>query len=211
MQDWTRLQWQVRSYFDVWTELLERAPRGRPLVVGIDGHSGSGKTTLADALASVEPHTAVIHTDDVAWQHSFFDWNDLVIEHLLQPIHQGHVPVSYRPPGWIEHGREGEIFIAPTVTAVLVEGVGVASREVRPWLDTVIWVHVRCEVGRQRLVAKGDTDAFINDWMSQEDAFLDDHRPWEAADLLVAGELGQPAHNGRYGNVVTAQGPGRAT
>jgi hypothetical protein len=24
---------------------------------------------------------------------------------------------------------------------------------------------------------------------------------------LVAGELGQPAHNGRYGNVVTDQGP----
>ena len=72
-----------------------------------------------------------------------------------------------------------------------------ARREVRPWLDAVVWVHARKEVGRQRLVARGvDTDNFIDDWMAQENTFLDDQRPWEIADLLVAGELGQPSRNG---------------
>lgn len=207
--DTTELQWRIRSRLDVWTELLERAPARRPFVVGIDGHSGSGKTTLANGLAAVSPHTAVVHTDDLAWHHSFFDWSELLDEHLLTPLRDGRTPISYRPPGWVRLGRPGAITIAADTTAVLVEGVGVARREVRPRLDAVIWIHARSEVGRRRLVAKGDSEAFINDWMRQENALLAEHRPWEVADLIVAGELGQPSRTGRYGNVVTAPGPRR--
>jgi hypothetical protein len=52
-----------------------------------------------------------------------------------------------------------------------------------------------------------DEVAFAEERMRQGDAFLAEHRPWDVADVLVAGALGQPAHNGRYGNVVTARGP----
>jgi hypothetical protein len=91
---------------------------------------------------------------------------------------------------------------------VLVEGVGAARREVRPFLDTVVWVHARAAVARRRMITKGaDTEQFIDAWMDQENALLNDHRPWEAAHLLVSGELGQPALTGKYGNVVTAPGP----
>ena len=207
--DPTGLQWHIRSYFDVWTDLLERAPQRRPIVIGVDGHSGSGKTTLANGLAAVEPHTAVIHTDDVAWHHSFFDWEGLLIDHLLKPLHQGCLPVSYRPPGWVRKDRPGAITVAADTTAVLVEGVGVARREVRTWLDAVMWVYADDDIGHQRMVARGESTAFIDDWMAQENRLLTEHRPWEIADLLVAGELGQPSHDGRYGNVVTAPGPGR--
>jgi energy-coupling factor transporter ATP-binding protein EcfA2 len=205
--DPTPLHWHIRSYFDVWTELLERAPEGRPLVIGIDGHSGCGKTTLANGLAAIEPHTAVIHTDDVAWHHSFFDWGELMVEHLLKPLHQGRIPISYRPPGWVRRNRPGAITVAADTTVVLVEGVGVARRETRSWLDVVTWVYAPNTAGRRRLVTRGDSDAFIEEWMTQENGLLAEHRPWEVADLLVAGELGQPSHNGRYGNVVTAPGP----
>ena len=41
-------------------------------IIAIDGRSGSGKTTLASALVEVLPEAFVVHTDDVAWHHSFF-------------------------------------------------------------------------------------------------------------------------------------------
>lgn len=205
--DPTGLRWRIRSYFDLWTELLEHAPEGRPLVIGIDGHSGCGKTTLATGLAALEPHASVIHTDDVAWHHSFFDWGELLVEHLLIPLHEGRIPISYRPPGWVRLNRAGAITIAADTTSVLIEGVGVARREVRSLLDAVVWVYARNTVGRQRLVARGDSDEFINDWMTQENVFLADHRPWDVADLFVAGDFGQPSRDGRDGNVVTAPGP----
>jgi len=210
--DPTDVQWRIRSYQDVWDELLARNPRGRALVVGIDGHSGSGKTTLARGLAALDRNTAVVHTDDLAWHHSFFGWAELLIDHLLTPAREGRLPISYRPPAWVRRDRTGAITIPEGTSAVLVEGVGVARREVRPWLDVVVWVHARAEVGRRRVIAKGvDTEKFVDDWMNEENVFLAEHRPWDVADVVVAGELGQPALTGRYGNVVTASGPVQVT
>ncbi|RDH78759.1 hypothetical protein DVS77_09060 [Mycolicibacterium moriokaense] len=203
--DPTAVRWRVRSYLDVWDDLLVHRPAERPMVVGIDGHSGSGKTTLAAGLAAIEPHTAVVHTDDLAWHHSFFGWAHLLIDHLLRPVHGCRLPIRYRPQAWVQRERPGSIAIPTDTTAVLVEGVGVASREVRPWLDAVIWVHARAAVGLRRVVSRGvDTDEFIDDWMKQENDFLAQHRAWETADVIVAGELGQPSPTGRYGSVVTA-------
>jgi len=203
--DPTEVQWRIRSYPEVWEDLLAHRQSGHPLVVGIDGHSGSGKTTLARGLAALDRGTAVVHTDDLAWHHSFFGWADLLIDHLLAPVHEGRLPISYRPTAWVQLNRAGAITISEDISAVLVEGVGVARSEVRPWLDAVVWVHARAEVGRRRVIAKGaDTEKFINEWMSKENDFLSEHRPWDIAEVVVAGELGQPTLTGRYGNVVTA-------
>jgi hypothetical protein len=200
--DPTGLHWYVRTYFDVLNELLDIAGKS-PGVFAIDGHSGSGKTTLADGLAALEPRAVVIHTDDLAWHHSFFDWGDLLPDQLVLPLRKGLTPISYLPEAWMHRGPAGTITIPEDTSAVFIEGVGSARREVRPWLDAVVWVHAREAVGRRRVASRG----FVNDWMKQENAFLAEHRPWEIADVLVAGELGQPAPDGRYGNVVTAPGP----
>src|SRR5262245_65200833 len=196
--DTTEVQWRIRSYPDVWEDLLAHRHRGRPLVVGIDGHSGSGKTTLARGLAALDSSTVVVHTDDLAWHHSFFGWADLLIDHLLMPVHEGRLPVRYRPSAWVQRDRPGAITIADGTSALLVEGVGGARRELRPWLDAVVWIHARPEVGRRRVIAKGiDTEDFIDDWMREENEFLAEHRPWDVAGVVVAGELGQPALTGR--------------
>ena len=50
----------------------------------------------------------MIHTDDIAWHHSRFDWSELLARSVLQPIRNGQ-PVGYRPPGWESHGRTGAI------------------------------------------------------------------------------------------------------
>ena len=133
--DATVLRWSKRSYVDVWQELAGYRRAGRPLlVVGIDGHSGSGKTTLARGLAALDGATAVVHTDDLAWHHSFFGWGQLLIDHVLVPLQRGQTPISYRPPGWVARGRPGSVSIPAGATAVLVEGVGACQREVRSFL-----------------------------------------------------------------------------
>jgi pantothenate kinase-related protein Tda10 len=46
--DPTGVKWRIRSYMDLWEELLAHHRVGRPLVVGIDGHSGSGKASRSN-------------------------------------------------------------------------------------------------------------------------------------------------------------------
>ncbi len=207
----TGLQWRVRTYFDVLNELLSRAGRAEPAVIAIDGRSGAGKTTLARGLAALEPRSVIIDTRDLALHSPFFDRAEMLVEHVLEPLRNGRTPITYRPEAW-PRGRGGAIHVPADTSVAFVEGVGSARRELRPWLDAVVWVHVREDVGRRRIGTHGlDGTKFTQDWMQEEDAFLADQLTWDIADLLVAGALGQPAPNGRYGNVVTAPGPVQAT
>src|SRR5262245_30375777 len=51
-----------------------RAESRRAVIVAIDGRSNSAKTSLAARLAQAVPRSVVIHTDDIAWEHSRFGW-----------------------------------------------------------------------------------------------------------------------------------------
>jgi hypothetical protein len=59
-----------------------------------------GKTTLALRIIHAVPGAVVIHTDDIAWEHSRFGWADLLVDGILVPVSQGR-SVSYRPPRWV--------------------------------------------------------------------------------------------------------------
>jgi hypothetical protein len=90
----------------------DRVIDGRPVILAVDGRSNNGKTTLAARIAAAVPGSVVVHTDDIAWQHSRFGWADLLISGILEPVHHGRA-ISYRPPRWAEHGREGSIEVRP--------------------------------------------------------------------------------------------------
>jgi hypothetical protein len=99
-------------------------PSSRPLIAAIDGRSAAGKTSLSERLVKAASPAAVVHTDDVAWNQARFDWARLLVEGILRPARLG-MGVSFRPPAWRRHGREGAIDVPATAAVLVVEGVGV--------------------------------------------------------------------------------------
>lgn len=180
-------------------ELLARLPRRRadgPRIIAVDGRSAGGKSTLAGRLAGVAADAAVVHTDDVAWNYSMFDWAEALVDHILQPVRAGQ-SVHYRPPGWVSQDRSGAIDVPTGIDTLIVEGVGAGRREVTGLVDAVIWVQsdavVARELGIARDVALGHLGdlaactAFWEHWTEAELPFLEDQQPWLRAGMIVAG------------------------
>ena len=122
---------------------------GDPAVLGIDGRAGGGKSTLAERLAAVVPGAAVVHTDDIAWYESFFGWEDLLVDGVLEPARQG-VAVAYRPPAWEARDRAGAIVVPAGCPLLIVEGSGVGRRSLGRYLDELVWVQSDLDLARRR-------------------------------------------------------------
>jgi hypothetical protein len=161
-------------------------------VLAVDGRSSSGKTTLAARLQDAVAGSTVVHTDDIAWWHSRFGWADLLIDGVLVPFRRGE-PVHFRPPCWAEHGRQGSVEVAARCPVLIIEGVGAGRSEVSDLIDALVWVQAdRKEAERRNLARVGwpggpRTVGDLREWMAEEDPFLVNQRPWERADMLVAG------------------------
>jgi hypothetical protein len=162
------------------------------VVLAVDGRSSSGKTTLAARMQAAVAESVVMHTDDIAWWHSRFGWADLLIEGILMPVRRGE-PVAFQPPRWAEHGREGSIGVLASCPLLIIEGVGAGRREAAHLVDALIWVQAdQREAERRSLARVGQpggpaTVGDLREWMAEEEPFLADQRPWERADLVVAG------------------------
>jgi hypothetical protein len=177
-----------------------RVGSGRPFILAVDGRSNAGKTTLAARILGVVPGSAVVHTDDIAWEHSRFGWPDLLADGILAPVRAGGA-VSYRPPRWAEHGREGSIDVPAGCALLIVEGDGAGRREVGHLIDGLIWVQSdEREAARRSLARAVHADAIDGAnrpadgsppddaaWMAEEIPFNTAQRTWERADLIVCG------------------------
>jgi hypothetical protein len=158
----------------------------RPLVIAVDGRSASGKSTFAQHLAH-EMNCPTVHTDDLAWNHSFFDWWPLLIDNVLKPFLAGN-NVAWKPAAWTEHGRDGMIEIAAG-PALLIEGVGSSRQELTEWINIVIWIETSASLAEQRGLVRDGPEArdFWFEWQRTERPFLANDRPWERATVVVDG------------------------
>ncbi|MDP9418495.1 MAG: hypothetical protein M3P48_11870 [Actinomycetota bacterium] len=183
--------WRVRRIADVLATLPREPPDTAIPVLAVDGRSGGGKTTVAQRLAAHVPGAAVVHTDDVAWHHSFFGWTDLLRAGVLEPARRGAVPVAFRPPAWEARGRQGAVCVPAACRLLIVEGVGAGRRELSDRTDALIWVQSDATEARRRAIARDGGDAaaatFWDEWEAEEVPFLAHQRPWDRADLVVAG------------------------
>jgi hypothetical protein len=180
--------WRVTPLDDLARSLLGSR------VIAVDGRGGSGKSTLADRLAARLPEAAVVHTDDVAWNHSRFGWDDLMIKGILTPFRAGQ-DVRYQPPAWAPNGRTGEIAVPARTATLIIEGVGASRREFAGLLDAAIWVQSDYDEARRRGIsrdmARDDSDEETAlrlwwEWEEEEVPFLIEDRPWDRADHIVA-------------------------
>ena len=184
--------WQVMHLTQLARQLSPggRARLGRPRVLAVDGRSGSGKTTLAARIQRAIPASAVVHTDDIAWNQAMFDWAGLLTGGILEPVHRGE-PVSFRPPAWQERNRTGALEFPPDTDLVIIEGAGAARRELRPMTDTVIWVQSDMTEAARRGIERDGGDAaataFWHLWMAEELPFMAGQQPWTRADIIIAG------------------------
>jgi hypothetical protein len=128
-----------------------------------------------------------VHADDIAWHEAIIGWDHLLAAGILEPVHRGE-PVRYRPPKWDERAREGAIEVPGSCGLIVVEGVGARRADLAPLYDAVVWVQADVVEARRRgLVRDGGDVEFWDHCDAEETRFFRRDRPWERADLIVAG------------------------
>ncbi len=189
--------WRRLDHAALRAELERLLPASGTRLVLVDGRSGAGKTTAAERIARALD-AAIVHTDDIAWNHSIFDWDDLLLEHVIGPWRAG-ASFTYTPPGWLSHDRPGAIEVPATRTLV-VEGVGACRVSLAEHADLTVWVQSDRTAARESGIARdislgrtpGQAREFWDDWMSAEDPFQAESRPWNRARLIVRGTTALP-------------------
>ncbi len=190
-------QWQVVDEADLSAlvrSLLpgSASPSERGLVL-IDGGSGSGKSTLAGRLARAMT-AALVHTDDLSWQAHPLDWDDALVEGVLQPWRRGE-PVAFRPQSWIAASRPGAVTVPADAQLLVVEGVGAGRAGLAALAEVVVWVQTDRAVARGRglirdiALGRDEVEAtrVWDLWEGHELPHFAADRPWQRAHLIVDG------------------------
>ncbi len=185
---------------EIITEFLRQLSASGPvLLVGIDGPGGSGKSTVAEQVAQAVG-AAVVRVDDFyrpsdqRWYGSDadrpigadFDLQRLRVQVLI-PLTAGS-PAAYQRYDW---GRDA---LAETHTVeprgiVIVEGIYALHKELRDYYHTSIWVECPRSLRWARGLARDGAEAAEQweQWMRDEDRYMIEQRPQEAAQLVVSG------------------------
>ena len=124
-------------------------------LIAIDGVAGSGKTTLALKLAQDLTESSVVSMDDL-----YDGWNNplsqkltaRVISQLLEPVSK-ELPVIYQIFDW-KLNRFSDFKTIPQSEYLILEGVGAAQREFRPYINKIIWIECDPNLGFNRVIAR---------------------------------------------------------
>ena len=126
-------------------------------IIAIDGPAGSGKTTLASRITSeLETSTVqTIHMDDLyeGWELALSErLTRTIINSIVTPVSQGKT-FSYRKYDWLAKSFGPSLEFQPPKLLIL-EGVGSGQKEVRKFLDQLIWIDIDEEIGLQRVLRR---------------------------------------------------------
>ncbi|MFF7332366.1 uridine kinase [Streptomyces sp. NPDC008150] len=167
---------------------LRRLPPscGPVRLVGVDGHAGSGKSTFAARLAGALGGAPVLRLDDVATHDELFDWTGRLLSGVVEPLSRG-TSASYSPYDWRTRRPGAVVRTLPPAPVVLVEGVGVGRRALRPHLALLLWMDLPYEESWARGRARDGAEQreFWDGWTAAERRHFaaDPSRPF--ADALV--------------------------
>ncbi|MCO8277850.1 hypothetical protein M1L60_45495 [Actinoplanes sp. TRM 88003] len=165
-------------------------------LIAVDGPSGAGKTRFADRLAAALGDAPVVHTDDLlnGWDDQFTFWTRLE-EFVLTPLRRGEAAV-YQRYDWDEQDFSGQHLMIEPRTAVLLEGVSAARREIRPELTFAVFVDAPPELRWERAISRDGDDSvayrkYLGRWRAAEDRHFATDETAAYADLIVDGATGR--------------------
>ncbi|WP_241827551.1 uridine kinase [Actinopolymorpha singaporensis] len=177
---------------EVAAQVLAAPPLLGPVrLVCVDGPACSGKTTLAARLAAALGDVPTVHMDDL-----YEGWDGLptvaarLSTWLLEPL-RGARPGRYRRYDW-PRGEYAEWHEVPVGPALVVEGVGSASRVVEGLATSKLWVEAPQDVRRARAAARdaGAFEPYWDAWARAEQAHFAAEDTRRRADLRVDGVSG---------------------
>lgn len=171
------------------------------LLIGIDGCGGSGKSTLANKLKTEYSNVTVVHMDDFYLPSSKlikaqpekkpigsdFDW-ERVLKQVLEPISKNNEGCYQRYDWDIDDLAEWNT--VPVGGTVIIEGVYSIRKELANKYDYTIWVDCPRDIRLSRGLKRDGEEArdmWENNWMVSEDIYVEEHKPFEIADLVVNG------------------------
>ena len=177
-----------------------RKRKGARLFVAIDGGAGAGKSMLARGIQELRGAVSILRTDDFFRPLNEYRIANLTVEELyelyfqwqrmrdeaLMPLRRGET-ANYQSYDWSADRLLQWETIDPA-EIVLVEGVYSSRPELRPMLDATIFVDApRAErLRRIRTRTPNEMGDWITPWMAAEDWYLNQIRPQDTADLLMA-------------------------
>lgn len=172
--------------------LAAPARLGGARLVLIDGPAGAGKTSLASRVASELVASGlvatVVHGDDLyeGWTGLGTLWATLG-PLVIEPLSRGE-DATFDRWDWTAE-RRGERCVVPWVDAVVIEGVGVAQRRVRPFASLVVYVDAPWPERLRRGIARDgeDMESAWERWHRDEDAHFATEGTRAAADVVIDG------------------------
>jgi uridine kinase len=157
-------------------------------IVAVDGPGGAGKSTLAARLAEALGDVQVLPTDDFASWENPLEWWRRAIDEALQPLSRNQ-PARFKRTDWENEGRDRWRHVDPAEYLVL-EGVSASREAFQPFLTYSIWVETPRELRLSRGLERDGEEARPQweQWMAEEDAYVERERPHERADVILRGD-----------------------
>lgn len=157
-------------------------------IIAIDGAGGAGKSTLAALLAKELGGAQVLHTDDFASWDNRLSWWPRLIKDVLEPLARNG-PARYRRTDWGNPNHQEWGAVTPA-TFVILEGVSASREAFQPFLTYSIWVDAPRELRLKRGLDRDGEKARAQweQWMAEEDDYVNREQPARRADLVLPGD-----------------------
>jgi len=163
-------------------------------IIAIDGPAGAGKTTLASHIhLALFPHysSAIIHMDDL-----YAGWDDALTptltrtleQNIARPASQGK-GIEYRKFDWLAKSF-GDFVKLSLPSLLILEGVGSGQKEIRKYLDQLIWIDIESEIGLNRVLQRdGDyLETEMRIWQMRESEHFKQDNTRDCATIRVDGK-----------------------
>ena len=162
-------------------------------IIAIDGPAGAGKTTLANRVAGSFPENpvSIIHMDDL-----YAGWDDALTptltrtleQNIARPASQGK-GIEYRKFDWLAKSF-GDFVKLSLPSLLILEGVGSGQKEIRKYLDQLIWIDIESEIGLNRVLQRDgeylETEMRI--WQMRESEHFKQDNTRDCATIRVDGK-----------------------